>query len=124
MFTARHLDVPPTRLQELASAAARGATVSSYCSVFSSTEVLERLRDGATREEVALGCVESIAERILEIGGFHEPTFVCGGVVEFFPGVLQALQSMAGVPVQAVADPMYTAALGAAMMTHRQRELA
>ena len=124
MFTARHLDVPPTRLQELATGAARGATVSSYCSVFSSTEVLERLRDGATREEVALGCIQSIAERIAEIGGFHEPLFVCGGVVEFFPGVLQALQGLTGTPVRAVADPIHTAALGAAIMTRRQAHVA
>src|ERR1019366_2200605 len=50
MFAARHLDVSPTRLEELASAAgSQAAVVSSYCSVFSGTEVLERLREGATR---------------------------------------------------------------------------
>ena len=120
MFTARHLDVPPTRLQELAAAAERSVTVSSYCSVFSATEVLERLRDGATREEVAAGCMRSVAERIAEIGGFTEPLYVCGGVVEYFPGVLQALESLAGIPVQVVPDPMYTAAVGAAMITLRE----
>lgn len=122
MFTARHLDVPPTRLQELAAAAEHSVTVSSYCSVFSATEVLERLRDGATREEVALGCMRSVAERIVEIGGFCEPLYVCGGVVEFFPGVLQALESLAGIPVHAVQEPIYTAAVGAALMTLRAGE--
>jgi len=124
MFAARHLDVPPTRLQDLAAAAERSVTVSSYCSVFSSTEVLERLREGATREEVALGCIQSIAERITEIGGFHDPLHVCGGVIEFFPGLLAALESRAGVTVSIVPDPMYTAALGAAMMTFRQEQIA
>ena len=123
-FTARHLDIPPARLQELASAAARPVNVSSYCSVFSATDVLERLREGATREEVALGCIQSIAERIVEIGGFHEPLYVCGGVVEFFPGLLAAMHEGVGVAVQVVPDPMYTAALGAAMMTFRQEQLA
>jgi activator of 2-hydroxyglutaryl-CoA dehydratase len=121
-FTARHLDIQPARLQELASAAARPVSVSSYCSVFSTTEVLERLREGATREEVALGCIESIAERIVEIGGFEEPLYVCGGVVEFFPGLLAAIHEGAGVTAQVVPDPMYTAALGAAMMTLRQEQ--
>lgn len=123
-FTARHLDVPPVRLQELASAAARPVSVSSYCSVFSSTDVLERLREGATREEVALGCIQSIGERIVEIGGFREPLYVCGGVVEFFPGLLAALRDGSGIEVHVVPDPMYTAALGAAMMTRRQEQLA
>jgi len=124
MFAARHLDVPATRLQDLAAAAARSVTVSSYCSVFSSTEVLERLREGATREEVALGCIQSIAERIAEIGGFRDPLYVCGGVIEFFPGLLTALESRAGVTVHVVPDPIYTAALGAAMMTFRPEQLA
>ncbi len=119
MFTARHLDIPPTRLQELAAAAERPAAVSSYCSVFSGSEVLERLREGATREEIALGCMQSIAERIVEIGGFRGTLFVCGGVVDYFPGVAQSLQTLAGVPVRTVADPIYTAAVGAALMSLR-----
>jgi predicted CoA-substrate-specific enzyme activase len=116
MFTARHLDVSPTRLQELASAAGgRAARVSSYCSVFSASEVLERLREGATREEIALGCMHSIAERIIEIGGFDAPVMICGGVVEYFPGVLAALEEQSGLKVQAVPDAIFTAALGAAL---------
>jgi predicted CoA-substrate-specific enzyme activase len=116
MFTARHLDVSPTRLQELASAAGdRPARVSSYCSVFSASEVLERLREGATREEIALGCMHSIAERIIEIGGFDAPVVICGGVAEYFPGVLAALEEQMGLKVQAVPDPIFTAALGAAL---------
>jgi predicted CoA-substrate-specific enzyme activase len=116
MFTARHLDVSPTRLQELASAAHNGpARVSSYCSVFSASEVLERLREGASREEIALGCMHSIAERIIEIGGFEDPVVICGGVVEYFPGVLAALEAQSGVKVRTVPDPIFTAALGAAL---------
>jgi len=115
MFAARHLDVAPASLQELAAGATTPASVSSYCSVFSGSEVLERLREGATREEVALGCLHSVAERIVEIGGFTAPIVVCGGVVEFFPGVLHALENLSGVQVQAVPDAIYTGALGAAL---------
>ena len=125
MFTARHLDVSATRLQELASAAGEHpARVSSYCSVFSASEVLERLREGATREEVALGCMHSIAERILEIGGFEDPVMICGGVAEYFPGVLQAFASLSGLTVRPVAEPIFTAALGAALKVFRQPEAA
>lgn len=116
MFTARHLDVSPTRLQELASAAGgRQARVSSYCSVFSASEVLERLREGATREEIALGCMHSIAERIVEIGGFEDPIVICGGVAEYFPGVLGALEEQSGLKVRGVPDSIFTAALGVSL---------
>ena len=119
MFTARHLDVPPTGLQDLAATAKQAARVSSYCSVFSSNEVLERLREGATREEIALGSMQSIAERILEMGGLEPPVVVSGGVAEYFPGVLQALESLSGIPVRPVAEPMLAGALGAALKALR-----
>jgi predicted CoA-substrate-specific enzyme activase len=115
MFTARHLDVHPTRLQELAAAAERPVAISSFCSVFSSTEILERLREGASREEVALGSMHSIAERILEIGGFKEPLMVTGGVAEYFPGVIAALESKSGMKVSLVPQPLFVGALGAAL---------
>lgn len=116
IYAARHLDVHPTRLQELAAAAERPAAVSSYCSVFSSTGLLEQLREGATREDVALGSMQSIAERVVEIGGLTPPLAAAGGVAEFFPGVLRALEALCGLPVETVPEPIYTAALGAALL--------
>lgn len=114
-FAARHLDVHPTQLQELAVVAERAAPVGSFCSVFSQTQILEQLREGATREEVALGCMESIAERILEIGGFVEPLVATGGVAEYFPGVLRALEKLSRMTVSVTPQPIYAGALGAAL---------
>ena len=116
MFAARHLDVHPTQLQELAAGADAPVPVGSYCSVFAGSEVLERLREGATREEVALGCMQSIAERIVEIGGFVPPLKVTGGVVEYFPGVMTAMAALTGMQVESVPEPIMAGALGAALM--------
>jgi predicted CoA-substrate-specific enzyme activase len=121
MFAARHLDVHPTRLEELAAAADRPANIGSYCSVFAGTEILERLREGVSREEIALGCIHSIAERVCEIGGFVEPILVTGGVAEFFPGVLKALGERIGMSVQAVPEPISAGALGAAVAAAERR---
>ena len=116
MFSARHLDVNATQLDELAAAAGSdAASVSSYCSVFSAAEVLERLREGATREQVALGCIQSIAQRVLELGGFEDPVVISGGVAEYFPGVLHALETLSGIRVATVPEPIFTGALGAAL---------
>jgi predicted CoA-substrate-specific enzyme activase len=116
MFSARHLDVNATQLDELAAAAGGdAAAVSSYCSVFSASEVLERLREGATREQVALGCIRSIAQRVLELGGFDDPVVISGGVAEYFPGVLHALESLSGLQVTTVPEPIFAGALGAAL---------
>jgi predicted CoA-substrate-specific enzyme activase len=115
IFASRHLDVHPTRLEELAATAESPAPIGSYCSIFAGTEILEKIRDGVSRPEIALGCMHSIAERILEIGGFEEPMVVTGGVPEYFPGVLRILASITKMSVQAIPEPITAGALGAAL---------
>ena len=115
MFAARHLDVNPAQLDELAAAAREAVPVSSYCSVFSSSDLLEQLRDGATREQVALGCMHSVARRVVELGDLRAPVMVSGGVAEYFPGVLRALEWLSGIRVTALPDAIFAGALGAAL---------
>lgn len=115
IFASRHLDIHPTRMQELAAAAESPAPISSYCSVFSGSEILERLREGMSREDVALGCMHSIAERIYELGDLEPPVVFTGGVPVYFPGVASELEALTGVPVQVAPDPIFAGALGAAV---------
>jgi predicted CoA-substrate-specific enzyme activase len=119
MYASRHLDVHPTQLQELAARVDEAAAIGSYCSVFASADVLERLREGYTREAIALGCLRSIAERVVEIGGFRQPLRVTGGVAEYFPGVIKAVGELTRMPVAAVPEPIQAGALGAAIKAHR-----
>ncbi len=123
MYAARHLDVHPTQLQELAAAADHPAHVGSYCSVFAGGELLERLREGASREEVALGCIHSVAERVAEIGGFGEEIKVTGGVAEYFPGILKSLATLTNLAVEVVPEAMLCAATGAALMARDEMGL-
>jgi predicted CoA-substrate-specific enzyme activase len=115
MFASRHLDVHPTRLMDLAGSAERAAPVGSYCSVFAEVEVIELLRSGATAGEIALGCMYSIADRILEMDRLASPVLVTGGVCEYFPGVVKALAERSGLSVEVVPEPIMAGALGAAL---------
>ena len=56
--------------------------------------LLEHLRDGTSREDVALGCMRAIAERILELGVQGPSVVITGGVPEYFPGVLKQLEEL------------------------------
>ena len=78
-------------------------------------EILEQLRDGRNREDIALGTMKSVAERIYEIGGLRDPVLVTGGVAEYFPGVLKSLSEITGLSVEAIPEPIMTGALGAAL---------
>lgn len=115
MFASRHLDVHPTRLMDLASTAEKPARVGSYCSVFAEVEVIELLRTGATAGEIALGCMYSVADRILEMDRLTDPVVVTGGVCEYFPGVVKALAERSRLPVEILPEPIMAGALGAAL---------
>lgn len=115
IFAARQLDIHPTRLQEIANMADEPAEIGSYCSIFSGQDILERLRDGATREEIALGCLHSIADRVVEIDNLRGTVRVTGGVAEYFPGVLEILAARTGCPIAAVPQPILAGAVGAAL---------
>jgi len=115
MFASRHLDVHPTRLMDLANSAEKPAPVGSYCSVFAEVEVIELLRNGSTAGEIALGCMYSIAERIMEIDRLASPVMISGGVCEYFPGVVKALGARSGLSVEVVPEPIMAGALGAAL---------
>jgi (R)-2-hydroxyacyl-CoA dehydratese activating ATPase len=116
MFASRHLDVHPTRLMDLAATAEQPAQVGSYCSVFAEVEVIELLRRGATAGEIALGCMYSIADRILEMDRLTGPVVVTGGVCEYFPGVVRALAERSGLSVEVLPEPIMAGALGAALI--------
>jgi predicted CoA-substrate-specific enzyme activase len=115
MFTARHLDVHPTRLMDLAVGAEKPARVGSYCSVFAEVEIIELLRRGVSLGEIALGAMHSVADRILEVGGIEGPVTLTGGVCEYFPGVTQALRAQYDRPVDVAPEPILCGALGAAL---------
>ena len=115
IFASRQLDIHPTRLQEMANMADQPADIGSYCSIFSGQDILEKLRDGSTREEIALGCIHSVADRVIEIGNLSGTVRVTGGVTEYFPGVLQVLSERTGIAIEAVPNPILTGAVGAAL---------
>ena len=115
IFAARQLDIHPTHLQEMANMADHPADIGSYCSIFSGGDILEKLRDGATREQIALGCIHSVADRVLEIGKLEGTVRVTGGVPEYFPGVLQILAERSGCDISTVPQPILAGAVGAAL---------
>jgi activator of 2-hydroxyglutaryl-CoA dehydratase len=83
--------------------------------VLAEVEVIELLRGGATAGEIALGCMYSIADRIMEMDRLASPVVITGGVCEYFPGVAKALAERSGLPVELAPEPIMAGALGAAL---------
>ncbi len=123
IFAARHLDVHPSRLQELAASTDESCDIGSYCNMFSGQTILEKLREGVSREAVALGCINSIADRVIEIDNFTEDIYITGGVAEYFPGVLSAIAERTDLRVEAVPQPILAGAVGAALWVFEKQNI-
>jgi predicted CoA-substrate-specific enzyme activase len=112
---AHKLDIPIGRLNGLARAATETAKIGSYCTVFTATEILDRIRAGERAENIVRGLFDSIARRILEMDTLSGRVIMTGGVVAFNALVPEILAVRAGVQVESAPHPQEVAAFGAAL---------
>lgn len=115
---AHRLDVDLDELHRLARAASRrDVRIGSYCTVFAATEVLSRIREGASRPELAYAAFESVAQRVLETGraGPAEEVVLTGGVAEHGPILAEILGEKLGRMPLVPPEAQSVGALGAAL---------
>jgi len=125
--TGRFLEVVAEKLEtDLAELGAMSegcecpAAISSMCVVFAETEIIGLLASGRPREEIVAGVQESMIRRVAALAGRRvvEPIVFTGGVA-LVPGMRRALEKAIGRPVTRCRDPLYTGALGAAILAAR-----
>jgi predicted CoA-substrate-specific enzyme activase len=113
---ARKLDLPLADLNGLAEAAPSTARIGSYCTVFSATEVLDRIREGERVDAIIRGLFDSVARRILEMDTLTGRVVMTGGVVAHNPVVATLLGERAHVRVEIAPHPQEMGAFGAACL--------
>jgi (R)-2-hydroxyacyl-CoA dehydratese activating ATPase len=117
---AERLEVQLSDLGELASRSLRPAVISSMCIVFAETEIIGLLSSGAAPEDIVAGVQNSIASRVASMVGRHTtPPVVFTGGVAMVPGMDAALSKAVDRPVTVSPHPLYTGALGAAILASR-----
>ncbi|MGA9347926.1 MAG: acyl-CoA dehydratase activase [Anaerolineae bacterium] len=112
---AHKLDIPLGDLNGLARAASKTAQIGSYCTVFTATEVLDRIRAGERTGDIVRGLFDSVARRILEMDTLTNRVIMTGGVVAFNDIVAKLLSARAGVVVEIAPHPQEMGAFGAAL---------
>jgi len=111
---ARRLGTTLEALPGLAELAEGRGILSSFCTVFAETEILERMKAGESKADLAMAAYRSIARRIMEMARLGSPVVLSGGVAEFHPPVRRALEECLGVPVRVLPHAQFTGAVGAA----------
>ena len=122
--TGRFLEMVATRLgvrlAELGALAGRShspVTISSMCVVFAESEIVGLLASGREPADIVAGIQAAIAARVAAMIGpnLETPVYFTGGVA-LVPGMAEALQAVLQTPVTVAPQPLFTGALGAALL--------
>lgn len=116
---AQKLGIPLDELNRLAESSDQKTSLSSFCTVFASTEVLQRIKDGERIEDMIRSAFESIARRIIEMGELGDTLVMSGGVVAHNPVIAVILRELTGTEITIPPIPQFMGALGAALFARR-----
>ncbi|MFH1626150.1 MAG: acyl-CoA dehydratase activase [Pseudomonadota bacterium] len=112
---AAKMAIPLDMLDGIARKAERRIKIGSYCTVFASTEILALIRAGVPSEELVRGVFESVVDRVMEMIPLADPVLLCGGVVEYYPIVVDIFKARVSGEVIVPPHPQLTGAYGAAL---------
>ena len=95
-----------------------GTQISSLCTVFAESEVINLIGRGTPRENIAYAVVDSIVQKVRSQAGRtpfgKEKICLTGGLCDF-PYVIQTLSRAFGAEVMTAPEARYAGALGAAL---------
>ncbi|MBI4800465.1 MAG: ATPase [Desulfarculus sp.] len=113
---ALRLDLDLRHFDSLARRAEDEAILGSYCTVFTASEVLSKIREGVAVEALIKGLFRSVVKRVLEMDLMEGQVVMTGGVVAHNPYLLEMMQESLGQPVLVPPRPQLTGAEGAAWL--------
>lgn len=109
------LDIPLQDMDGLARQATEQVELGSYCTVFSATEVLEKIRQGKKVPDIVKGLYLSVIKRLLEMDALGDTVVMSGGVVAYNPYLVKMVEERIGREVLVPDYPQYSGAFGAAL---------
>jgi predicted CoA-substrate-specific enzyme activase len=118
---ARAMGITLEEMDNLSASATRACVITSMCSVFAESEVINLINEGVETSQIIRGLHDAMAARVASLArrvGIEEDLLVTGGVAKS-RGVLDALARKIGVcpaSPQKDVDPQIMGALGAAVI--------
>lgn len=109
------LDIPIEEMDGLAKQSTEMVELGSFCTVFSATEVLEKIRQGKKVPDIVKGLFFSVIKRVLEMDLITPPIVMTGGVVEHNPYLVEMIKEKTGLETLLPKHPQLTGAVGAAL---------
>ncbi len=112
---ANRLKIKIEKLNGLAEKATKNVTIGSYCTVFTATEILTKIRQNVCVEDIIKGIFDSMIKRALEMDPLEGNIVMSGGVVAHNPYFVKMFGQKLGKEIFVPPFPQLTGALGAAL---------
>jgi len=112
---ANRLGVKIEKLNELAEKAERNIQIGSYCTVFTATEILTRIREGVDVKDIIKGIFDSVLKRALEMDPLKGNIVMSGGVVAHNPFLVKMFEKKLKREIFVPLHSQLTGAFGAAL---------
>ncbi|MEE9440761.1 MAG: acyl-CoA dehydratase activase [Candidatus Thermoplasmatota archaeon] len=119
---ANRLGIPMSEMNMLAAKSTKDTALSSFCTVFASTEILTRIKDGERIEDMVKSAFESVARRVIEMDTLDGTIVMTGGVVTYNDFILKALTNNVGSKILTPPNPQLTGAIGAALFAREAKD--
>ncbi len=112
---ANRLKIRLDKLDGLAEKAQNDVEIGSYCTVFSATEILTKIRENVPVADIVKGVFTSVIKRAMEMDPLDGNVVMSGGVVAHNPYLVQMFRERIGKDIFVPPLPQLTGAFGAAL---------
>jgi len=116
------LDIPLSEMNALAAKSAKETALSSFCTVFASTEILTRIKEGEKVEDMVKSAFESVVRRVIEMDTLEGTIIMTGGVVAYNDIMLKILAKYVGTEILTPPNPQLSGAVGAALFAREAKD--
>ena len=112
---ANRLGVGIEKLNELAEKADKNIRLGSYCTVFTATEILTKIKEGVEIKNLVKGIFNSVIRRAMEMDSLEGNLVMSGGVVAYNPFLVKMFEEEVQKEIYIPPLPQLTGAVGAAL---------
>ncbi len=116
------LGIPLEEMDSLARKSEEMVELGSYCTVFSGTEVLEKIRQGKKVTDIVKGLFFSVIKRVLEMDSLTDRVAMTGGVVAHNPILVEMVEEITARDILVPEYPQLTGAVGAALFAMEDKK--
>jgi predicted CoA-substrate-specific enzyme activase len=112
---ANRLQIKIDKLNGLAEKSEKNIQIGSYCTVFTATEILTKIREGVEVKDLVKGIFGSVIKRALEMDPLEGDIVMSGGVVAYNPFLVKMFEKKLDRKIFVPPLPQITGAFGAAL---------